>query len=190
MKTNVNKSVLEKKSDKELEEYLRPETRYVPEAIEYAYTILKSRGREFSEEEEIRLHDIFEKNGSNLIVQLHPNYNKAANLMYISGAAGVITMTLTPNILQDGQAIFTGLTAVAFIFVLGFLVSKGFNSIKYGLLIMLLLSLLGMPLILIELFKNPLLGLVSLVQTSIQLAAMIYLFVIPTGNSGQASFRV
>ncbi|MCP1994946.1 hypothetical protein [Flavobacterium sp. HSC-61S13] len=49
--------------------------------------------------------------------------------MYISGAAGIITMTLTPNILQDGQAIFTGLTAVAFIFVLGFLISKGFNSI-------------------------------------------------------------
>lgn len=188
MRTSVNKSVLEKKSNRELEEYLKPETRYVPEAIEYAYTILKSRGREFSDEENTRFEGIFEKNSFQ--APLHPNYNKAANLMYISGAAGIITMTLTPNILQDGAAIFGGLTAVAFIFVLGFLISKGFNRMKYGLLILLLLSLIGMPLVLIELFKNPLLGLVSLVQTGIQGAAMIYLFMISNGNVNQENSRV
>ncbi len=189
MKTNVNKSVLEKKTDKELEEYLKPETRYVPEAIEYAYNILKDRGREFSDEEEVRLHDIFEKDKFKLEMPLHPNYDKAAYLMYISGAAGIITMTLTPNILQDHPAIFTGLAAVAFIFVLGFVISKGFNRMKYGLLILLLLSLMGMPLIVIALFRNPLLGLISLVQTGLQFAAMIYLFAIPTVNRSQASFR-
>ncbi|WP_312076196.1 hypothetical protein [Chryseobacterium sp.] len=47
----VNKNTLRKLSDRELENYLKPETRFVPEAIEMAFEILEERGRIFSEDE-------------------------------------------------------------------------------------------------------------------------------------------
>ncbi|MGJ1318903.1 hypothetical protein ACR776_10080 [Sphingobacterium spiritivorum] len=47
----VNKKISEQKSNAELEEYIRPGSRYVAQAIKYAFEILQSRGREFSEEE-------------------------------------------------------------------------------------------------------------------------------------------
>lgn len=42
---NTKKNVLEKLSDHELEQYIKPESRFVPQAILYAYEILQSRGR-------------------------------------------------------------------------------------------------------------------------------------------------
>lgn len=47
----VKRKVLEKLSDIELEKYLKPESRFVPEAIELAFDILKQRGRIFTETE-------------------------------------------------------------------------------------------------------------------------------------------
>ena len=49
---SVKKSVLEKFDSKKLETYLLPDNRYVSDAVKFAYQILKSRGRVFSEEEE------------------------------------------------------------------------------------------------------------------------------------------
>ena len=43
----VKRKVLEKLSDIELEKYIKPESRFVPEAIEFAFDILKQRGRIF-----------------------------------------------------------------------------------------------------------------------------------------------
>ena len=47
----VSRKVIEKLSDNELEKYIRPESRFVPEAIEFAFDILKQRGRIFTETE-------------------------------------------------------------------------------------------------------------------------------------------
>ena len=47
----VKRKVLEKLSDIELEKYIKPESRFVPEAIEFAFDILKQRGRIFTESE-------------------------------------------------------------------------------------------------------------------------------------------
>ena len=47
----VSKKVIEKLSDYELEKYIKPESRFVPEAIEFAFDILKQRGRIFTETE-------------------------------------------------------------------------------------------------------------------------------------------
>ncbi len=48
---NIQKSVLEQKTDRELEEYIQSESRFTPQAINYAFEILKSRGKKFSEKE-------------------------------------------------------------------------------------------------------------------------------------------
>ncbi len=58
----VNKKTLEKLSDKELELYISPESRFVSEARIYAFEILKSRDYNFSKEQiEIRDFLINEK---------------------------------------------------------------------------------------------------------------------------------
>ena len=47
----VSRKVIEKLSDFELEKYIKPESRFVPEAIEFAVDILKQRGRVFTDSE-------------------------------------------------------------------------------------------------------------------------------------------
>ena len=54
----VKRKVLEKLSDSELEKYLKPESRFVPEAIQFAYEILKERGKQFSEIETNRIENL------------------------------------------------------------------------------------------------------------------------------------
>ena len=50
--------MIEKLSDNELEKYIRPESRFVPEAIQYAFDILKERGRIFSENESEQIQNL------------------------------------------------------------------------------------------------------------------------------------
>src|SRR5690606_29359228 len=57
----VKKSVLEKLSDKELEGFIQPGSRKVPEAKKMAYEILVERGRMFSEEEKIKVESLIEE---------------------------------------------------------------------------------------------------------------------------------
>lgn len=57
----VKKSVLEKLSDKELEGFIQPGSRKVPEAKKMAYEILVERGRVFSEEEKIKVESLIEE---------------------------------------------------------------------------------------------------------------------------------
>ena len=54
----VNKKIIEKLSDRELENYLKPDSRFVPAAIRYAYEILQTRGKTFSEEENLRIEQM------------------------------------------------------------------------------------------------------------------------------------
>jgi len=51
----VNKKVIEKLSDRELENYIEPNSRFVAMAVSYAYEILQSRGKKFSEDEKLRI---------------------------------------------------------------------------------------------------------------------------------------
>lgn len=54
----VSKKTLRKLSDRELENYLKPETRFVPEAVQIAFEILEERGKHFSNEDKLRIQEI------------------------------------------------------------------------------------------------------------------------------------
>ena len=56
----VSRKVIEKLSDYELEKYIKPESRFVPESIQYAFDILKERGRKFSETESEQIQSLIE----------------------------------------------------------------------------------------------------------------------------------
>ncbi|SHM34065.1 hypothetical protein [Flavobacterium chilense] len=96
---SVKKSVLEQKSDKQLEEYIKPESRFVPQAIKFAYEILKARGRDFSEEETGIITSLItkkeEKEKEKKPLVIHENHIQSSNLMYLSAALGLINFFLS-----------------------------------------------------------------------------------------------
>lgn len=57
----VNKKIIEKLSNPELENYLKTNSRYVADAIQYAFDILKNRGRIFTDEEITRINEMISK---------------------------------------------------------------------------------------------------------------------------------
>ncbi|WP_077415010.1 hypothetical protein [Chryseobacterium sp. JV274] len=61
----VNKSVLRKLSNQELEGYLKEGNCFVPETVQIAFEILEERGRVFSEQEKAAVQGlILQKKGS------------------------------------------------------------------------------------------------------------------------------
>ncbi|NIF06365.1 hypothetical protein F3J23_13035 [Chryseobacterium sp. Tr-659] len=56
----VNKNVLRKLSDSELENYLKEGNRFVPEAVQAAFEILEERGRVFTEQEKTAVQQLIQ----------------------------------------------------------------------------------------------------------------------------------
>jgi len=56
----VKRTALNKLSNKELENYLNSENRFVPEAVHMAFEILEERGRVFTEAEKIHIQNIIQ----------------------------------------------------------------------------------------------------------------------------------
>ncbi|KFC22875.1 hypothetical protein [Chryseobacterium sp. FH1] len=54
----VNKKVIEKLSDRELENYIKSDSKFVAPAITYAYEVLQSRGRVFEESEKLQIEQM------------------------------------------------------------------------------------------------------------------------------------
>ena len=181
---SVKKSVLEQKSDKQLEEYIKPESRFVPQAIKFAYEILKARGRDFSEEETGIITSLItkkeEKEKKPLVI--HENHIQSSNLMYLSAVLGLI------NFFLPGEAAiknnFKGaLFGILFVVFLGALIRRGYNGVKYVLVVSLLLgSIVSLPYLIYDLKNFPLNGIIDLCNYIAQIAATILLFLIPKEN--------
>ncbi|MEN4760597.1 hypothetical protein ABEG63_09715 [Chryseobacterium sp. C39-AII1] len=56
----VNKSVLDKLSDKELQKYIQKDSRFTPKAIQIAFEILQERGTIFSQQEKNDILDVIQ----------------------------------------------------------------------------------------------------------------------------------
>nr|WP_199002450.1 hypothetical protein [Flavobacterium sp. ASV13] len=183
---SVKKSVLEQKSDKQLEEYIKPESRFVPQAIKFAYEILKARGRDFSEEETEIITSLItkkeEKEKEKKPLVIHENHIQSSNLMYVSAVLGLI------NFFLSGEAAiktnFKGaLFGILFVVFLGALIRRGYNGVKYVLVVSLLLgSIVSLPYLIYDLKNFPLNGIIDLCNYIAQIAATILLFLIPKEN--------
>lgn len=176
---SVNKRLLEEKSNQELEKYIEIGNRFVPEANIYAYEILKSRGREFTDEETERIKSLINQTNKKEEIIIHPNHKKSAELIYISGLLGIGNLIMTYENLDNGMKIFTALFSLAFVFGIGYIVSKGIDWIKYVLLVILILGLLGFPFIIANLKNEPVVGTINIVQTVLQIWSLVLLFKIP-----------
>lgn len=75
--------------------------------------------------------------------------------------------------------IFTAISSLAFVFGIGYLISKGTKSMKYVCLVILILGVLIFPFLLSNLINQPLIGLINIIQTILQIWSLILLFKIP-----------
>jgi hypothetical protein len=173
---NVKRSVIEQKSNEELEKYILPDSRFVPEAIQYAYEILELRGRVFSAEE-IEIINALTKEEEQLPV--HKNYIKSSNFFLASIPLGIINMLLMPEFFNSGSDIFSGIITLLFLLGIGIFIRKGFDWMKYVLLVIMLIGFFGYPAMLQLLLHYPVVGGISLLQTALQIISLCLLFSMP-----------
>ncbi|GAA5088916.1 hypothetical protein GCM10023210_13070 [Chryseobacterium ginsengisoli] len=177
----VNKKFLEEKTNQELEEYIKPESKFVQEANQYAYEILKSRGRTFTDEETERFSNK-ENHEYNKII--HPNYKKSSEILYISVFLGIGNLIWKYDTLDSRLKIFISLIVLAFGFALAYYTSKGIEWFKYVLLVLFGFGLLSIPFIISDIKNDPVIGIINIIQTVLQVWALVLLFKIPkTVNS-------
>lgn len=81
---SVKKTVLEQKTNTELEKHIVPKNRFVPEAIRYAFEILKSRERHFSDDE-IKSIEWLITSKEEVVEDrvVHENYIKASDIFLV-----------------------------------------------------------------------------------------------------------
>lgn len=166
-------------SSAELEKYIKPDSRFMPQAIEYAFEILEARGRVFSPEEVEKKNTLIAEKQNNTEVMIHPYHTKAANLIYLSGALAIANIIWTYESLTSAMAVFIVLITLSFIFGMGYLAGKGTDWVKYVLLVILGLGLFALPIMLMTLRSNPVLGVINITQTALQIWAVIVLFKVP-----------
>lgn len=176
---DTRKNVLEKLSDHELEQYIKPDSKFVPEAIQYAYEILQSRGKVFTEQEKERINSVISKTEENEATILHPNYTKASNLIYLSGAVGIGCLIWTYEQLDSELAIFISAVVLASVFGVGYMIGKGNEIAKFVFIILFILGLAGIPTLVTHLSANPVLGIMNILQFILQTWAIILLVKIP-----------
>lgn len=176
---DTRKNVLEKLSDHELEQYIKPDSKFVPEAIQYAYEILQSRGKVFTEQEKERINSVISKTEENEATILHPNYTKAANLIYLSGAVGIGCLIWTYEQLDSELAIFISAVVLASVFGVGYMIGKGNEVAKFVFIILFILGLAGIPTLITHLSANPVLGIMNILQFILQTWAIVLLVKIP-----------
>lgn len=176
---SINKSVLEKKSNQELAQYLLPESKFVNEAKIQAFKILKSRAYEFTPEEIERNQELLTLKTERKNTVIHPNYKKSAELIYLSGALGIGNLIWKYETLDSGMKICIALFSLAIIFGIGYLVSKGTEWIKFVLLILLSLGLFSIIFIIANLVNDPIVGIINIIQMILQIWALVLLFKTP-----------
>lgn len=176
---SVKKSVLEQKSDLQLEEYIKPESRFVPQASKFAFEILQSRGRDFSEEEMEQINLLIEKKEKKKKIAIHENNLKASNLMFLSVVLGLINFSLSDEITIKSEISAT-IVSISFLIFLALLIRRGYNGVKYVLATLFVVGLIFyIPYLIYDIQNSPINAIISICQSITQITAILLLFMIP-----------
>jgi uncharacterized membrane protein len=111
--------------------------------------------------------------------KIHPNYTKSSNLIFGTVGLGLINFFFSSDLLNTGQNIATAILTLVIIAGIGFLVRRGKAWVKYLLLVFTVLGLIGIPFIINNITQRPVVGLINIVQTIMQIWAMVILFKVP-----------
>lgn len=175
----VDKKILEQKENQELELYISPNDRYVSQSVELAFNILKSRGRNFSFQEETNIHNLIESKKKSEEIHIHANHIKAGYMVYLSGAIGIGIFIWKFDQLPNIALNIIPFIFLCIIFAMGYLIKRGTDWLKYILLGFVVIGTLGMPIVLMNIMKDPILAIANSIQGILQIWAVILLFKIP-----------
>lgn len=114
---------------------------------------------------------------------VHPNYIKSSELAFISAGLGIINLSLSPVVFSNSIAIITAILTLIFVFGLAYLIRFGFSWVKYLLLALFIIGIFGIPIIIKNLYENPIVGIINLVQTVLQIGSIVLLFKIPKAKN-------
>ena len=108
--------------------------------------------------------------------QIHPNYIKSSNLIFGTVGLGLINFFFSSDVLNTGQNIVTAILTLVIIAGIGFLVRQGKDWVKYLLLVFTVLGLISIPFIINNISQRPVVGLINIAQTIMQIWATVLLF--------------
>ena len=111
--------------------------------------------------------------------QKHRNYNIASDLIIASAALGIISFFFIYHLANDSKNIINGIFDISFIIGIGLLVRIGKRWIKFLLLALTIWGLFLMTSIANTLAHNIYGGIISILQTVLQIISVILLFIIP-----------
>ena len=111
--------------------------------------------------------------------QIHRNYIKSSNLIFGTVGLGLINFFFSSDVLNTGQNIAIAILTLIIIAGIGFLVRQGKAWVKYLLLVFTILGLIGIPFIINNITQKPVVGLINIAQTIMQIWAMVLLFMVP-----------
>ena len=177
---SVDKKILQQKTNQELELYLEPNTKFVSRSIEYAFDILKSRGRQFTTQDEQNFAQLLESKKREEEIFIHPNHIKAGYLVYLSGAIGLAIFIWKFDQLPHPAYNIFPFVILCLIFAMGYLIKRGTDWLKYVLLLFVFVGTMAIPMTVMNLVKDPILAVANIVQGLLQIAAVILMFLIPS----------
>lgn len=175
----VDRKILEQKDDKELELYISPNDRYVSKSIEYAFNILKNRGRFFTLQEQEQIEHLIEDKKKSEEIHIHPNHVKAGNLVYLSGAIGIGIFIWKFDQLANPMLNVFPFLALCIIFAMGYFMKRGVDWLRFILLGFVIVGTLAMPIVLMNILNDPILAFANAVQGILQIWALVFMYQIP-----------
>lgn len=119
---------------------------------------------------------------------MNKQYKIASKLYFASAAIGAINALLSYEIYTLNDWIISFMS-VLLVVGIGILVSKGYEWVKYVLLLLILISLDGFQFILQDLKEYPVNGILSLLLSFLQIIATVILFIKKPFTSNNEQFE-
>lgn len=168
----VNKNLLLQKTDKELEDYLKPNKGYVTDAIEYAVEILAKRGYEFSEEQQAFIQTALKPEEK---PEAQKYYVLASNIIFASLVLGLLNFFIGKSIIID-FSIVGGVFSLIVTFIFGLMARTETSWLKYVLMVFSAIGLISIPFTVI---MYPTMALINFGQIILNVIAIVFLFKAP-----------
>ena len=177
----AKKSVIKELDDQILQTYIDSKSRFTDKAKIIAYEVLVERNYNFTNEQISFINEL--KNNKNKLEietkKVHPNYLIAARLISISLLLGILN-SIFSNKVELIEEYIVIIFTVLFVLVIAYLVRKGINFMKYILLFLFIVgTFFSIPFLPLLIELKPIDGFVYIIQSILQLVAIIFLFLIP-----------
>src|SRR5439155_22845589 len=118
---------------------------------------------------------------------IHPNFKKASNLIIGTVGLGLINLFLSRDTLSYGKNLFIVVFIKIIIAGLGYLVRRGYRWIKYLFLVLTVLGLTEILSIINNLTQKPIVEVINIAQTIMQIWTVVLLFKVPKSMANNST---